>query len=210
MKKRADVEEAKEQAKSEDRVHAMPDPRYEPGAEEGAEKVDPQAPPRDPPPDAPPPPSRTGVPVPPASPGPSISPDNNPTGEQGKAVAQTGWAPDDVQAGGSFGTQAWAEQAQANFAAQENARAFAKQQADLRIAQLAVQKPTRGRIVIYVTPEGLEVPAVVVDVDLTQPMKVGLYAMTMQGAKNPDSVPYNGGDHTDAARFNSWHWPPRV
>lgn len=88
--------------------------------------------------------------------------------------------------------------------------ARAKASADEKLARLAIPKPTRGRIVEYTNAEGVTFPAIVVDVDLTQPFHVGLFVFTPKGSTNADAVPYSDADHTDVARFNSWKWPARV
>jgi hypothetical protein len=62
--------------------------------------------------------------------------------------------------------------------------------------------PSVGRTVFYTTPDGSVWPAIVSEVDLTQPMVVGLTVFGMQGPSVADIVTYDS-----AGTPGTWRWP---
>ena len=65
--------------------------------------------------------------------------------------------------------------------------------------------PTVGRTVYYTTPDGLTWPAMVSEVDLMQPMVVGLTVFGMQGPSIADVVSYD-----PQGIPGTWRWPEAV
>jgi hypothetical protein len=65
--------------------------------------------------------------------------------------------------------------------------------------------PSVGRTVYYTTPDGLTWPAMVSEVDLMQPMVVGLTVFGMQGPSIADVVPYD-----PQGIPGTWRWPEAI
>jgi hypothetical protein len=65
--------------------------------------------------------------------------------------------------------------------------------------------PSVGRTVYYTTPDGLTWPAMVSEVDLMQPMVVGLTVFGMQGPSIADVVSYD-----PQGVPGTWRWPEAV
>jgi hypothetical protein len=62
--------------------------------------------------------------------------------------------------------------------------------------------PSVGRTVLYTTPDGSTWPAVVSEIDLTQPLVCGLTVFGMQGPSIADVVRYDS-----AGSYGTWRWP---
>ncbi len=72
-------------------------------------------------------------------------------------------------------------------------------------APVTIPGPSVGRTVLYTTPDGLTWPAIVSEVDLTQPMVCGLTVFGMQGPSVADIVRYDS-----AGPPGTWRWPEYV
>lgn len=77
------------------------------------------------------------------------------------------------------------------------------------VTWLGPPKPRRGSIVDFTEKDGGVFPALVVDVDLTQPYVCGLFVFKMAGGGVADAVAYYDGPDAEKT-LGTWRWAGRA